>query len=210
MMFKRALDIVGSAVGLCLSLPVVAAAAIVIKLDSPGPVFFVQTRSGQHGVGFSLYKLRTMAVGTRPVEGTETEADDPRITRAGAFLRRTGLDELPQLVCVLRGDMSLVGPRPLLQWENDRCDPRQATRLRVRPGLTGLAQVCGRNRIGWAERMELDARYVETMSLRQDLWILLKTLGIVLGGRDAYRDASAAPSRAEAGTPPRPAGARSL
>jgi lipopolysaccharide/colanic/teichoic acid biosynthesis glycosyltransferase len=127
-----------------------------------------------------------MQVGTRPVVGDETHAGDPQITGIGAFLRRTGLDELPQLINVLKGEMSLVGPRPLLQWENERCDPRQATRLLVKPGLTGLAQVNGRNRIPWAERMEWDALYVEQASLRLDLRIMLKTIGIVLGGRDAY------------------------
>jgi lipopolysaccharide/colanic/teichoic acid biosynthesis glycosyltransferase len=188
---KRLIDVAGSVAGLCVAAPVIALAAVAIKLDSPGPVFFTQPRIGLNGIAFRVLKLRTMSVGTRPVEGTETQADDPRITRIGTFLRRTGLDELPQLICVLRADMSLVGPRPLLQWENDLCDARQSTRLSVRPGLTGLAQVSGRNRIDWDHRMELDAQYVERMSLRLDLWIMTQTVGVVLGGRDAYHDSPA-------------------
>ncbi|HEX8339716.1 MAG TPA: sugar transferase [Tepidisphaeraceae bacterium] len=187
------IDLVGAACGLCAAAPLIAVAAVAIKLDSPGPVFYTQLRSGRHGQLFRVIKLRTMRVGTRPVVGAETRADDPRITRVGAFLRRTGLDELPQLICVLRGDMSLVGPRPLLAWENEQCDARQATRLHVRPGLTGLAQVNGRNRIDPADRLEWDARYVETMNLRLDLWIVLRTVTVVLGGRDAYHDPPLAP-----------------
>lgn len=183
---KRAIGVAIAIVLLVLLLPLWPLAAMAVRVGSPGPTFYRQRRTGQHGVEFEVIKLRTMHVGTTPVDGDETAADDPRISPAGRWLRRCGLDELPQLVNVLRGEMALVGPRPLLPWENARCDVRHRRRLLARPGITGLAQVMGRNRIGWAERIEWDVRYVEQASLSLDARVCLLTLPAMLRPGDAY------------------------
>jgi lipopolysaccharide/colanic/teichoic acid biosynthesis glycosyltransferase len=183
---KRALDLLGAGVGVLVLSPVLLLVAAAVKMTSSGPAIFVQQRSGKDGRPFSMLKFRTMTAGDHRVVGAETHAGDPRITPVGEWLRRTGLDELPQLFNVLRGEMSLVGPRPLLQWENDMCNPREARRLHVKPGLTGLSQVNGRNAIPWHARVEWDVRYVEQASVRLDLWILLRTIPTVLLGADAY------------------------
>jgi lipopolysaccharide/colanic/teichoic acid biosynthesis glycosyltransferase len=183
---KRAIDILGSLVGLSLLSPIVMIAAAAIRLTTGGPAFFAQARTGRGGRPFRVYKLRTMSGAPSFRVGRETEAGDPRITPVGRWLRRTGVDELPQLLNVLRGEMSLVGPRPLLAWENDLCDGRQAARLLVRPGITGLAQVYGRNAIPWEDRVALDVSYVERACLALDLDILLRTLPVALLGLDAY------------------------
>jgi lipopolysaccharide/colanic/teichoic acid biosynthesis glycosyltransferase len=192
---KRLLDLVLASTLLILALPAMAVVAVAVRASSPGPALFVQARSGQGGRPIHVIKFRTMCVTTRPQAGRETQPDDPRITPVGAWLRHTGLDELPQLVNVLRGDMSLVGPRPLLKWENDACDARQSRRLDVLPGITGLSQVNGRNRIEWAARVEWDLEYVRRASLWLDLKILVRTVGVVLFGQNAYR-----------ASPPKPAG----
>ncbi len=162
---NRALDVAGAALGLALASPVLAAAALAIKLEDGGPVFYRQVRVGQDGVDFELLKLRTM------VEDAETKGagfavdrGDARITTVGRLLRATSLDELPQLVNVLRGEMSLIGPRPTLRYQVDRYSPRQRRRLEVRPGLTGWAQIHGRAALPWEERIELDVWYVEHRS----------------------------------------------
>ena len=183
---KRAIDILGSLVGLALLSPLVAVAAVATRLTTGGPAFFTQERTGRGGRPFRVFKLRTMSGPPAFRVGRETESDDPRITPVGGWLRRTGLDELPQLFNVLRGEMSLVGPRPLLAWENALCDARQAARLLVRPGITGLAQVSGRNAILWEDRVALDLAYVERASPGLDLEILLRTLPVALLGQDAY------------------------
>jgi lipopolysaccharide/colanic/teichoic acid biosynthesis glycosyltransferase len=183
---KRAMDILGSLVGLALLSPIVMFAAAAIRLTTGGPAFFAQERTGRGGRPFRVYKLRTMSGVPAFRAGRETQAGDPRITPVGRWLRRTGVDELPQLLNVLRGEMSLVGPRPLLAWENDLCDARQAVRLLVRPGITGLAQVCGRNAIPWEDRVAQDVSYVERACLVLDLDILLRTLPVALLGLDAY------------------------
>jgi sugar transferase EpsL len=183
---KRAIDILGSLVGLALLSPLVMIAAAAIRLTTGGPAFFAQERTGRGGRPFRVHKLRTMSGPPAFLVGRETESNDPRITPVGRWLRRTGLDELPQLFNVLRGEMSLVGPRPLLAWENDLCDGRQAARLLVRPGITGLAQVCGRNAIPWEDRVALDVSYVQRACLGLDLDILLRTLPVALFGLDAY------------------------
>jgi lipopolysaccharide/colanic/teichoic acid biosynthesis glycosyltransferase len=173
----------GAALGLAVSAPVLAAAAVAIKLEDGGPVLYRQRRIGLHGEEFDLVKLRTMVVGAERVgAGFAVNRGDPRITRVGRVLRRLSLDELPQLWNVVRGDMSLVGPRPTLAYQVERYTPRQRRRLEVKPGITGWAQVHGRAALPWDERIELDVWYVEHRSARVDLEILLRTpLALVTG-----------------------------
>ncbi len=173
---NRVLDVAGSAVGLALSSPFLAAAALAIKLDDGGPVLYRQRRVGHHGEEFDLLKLRTMIVGAeKQGAGWAVNRGDPRITRAGRLLRRLSLDELPQFWNVLRGDMSLIGPRPTLSYQVEQYTPRQRRRLEVRPGLTGWAQIHGRAALPWDERIELDVWYVENRSPWLDLKILART-----------------------------------
>jgi lipopolysaccharide/colanic/teichoic acid biosynthesis glycosyltransferase len=173
---NRALDVAGSAVGLALSSPFLAAAALAIKLDDGGPVLYRQRRVGHHGEEFDLLKLRTMVVGAeKHGAGWAVNRGDPRITRAGRVLRRLSLDELPQFWNVLRGDMSLIGPRPTLSYQVEQYTPRQRRRLEVKPGLTGWAQIHGRAALPWDERIELDVWYVENRSAWLDLKILVRT-----------------------------------
>src|SRR5207245_7839728 len=151
-------------------------AALAVKLEGGGPVLYRQDRVGKDGVGFELLKLRTMVVGAEQQgAGFAVDRGDPRITRVGRVLRRLSLDELPQLWNVLRGDMSLIGPRPTLRYQVERYTPRQARRLEVKPGITGWAQIHGRAKLPWDERIELDVWYVEHRSPRTDLLILLRT-----------------------------------
>ena len=173
---NRALDVAGSAVGLVVSSPFLAAAALAIKLDDGGPVLYRQRRVGHHGEEFDLLKLRTMVVGAeKQGAGWAVNRGDPRITRAGRLLRRLSLDELPQFWNVLRGDMSLIGPRPTLSYQVEQYTPRQRRRLEVKPGLTGWAQIHGRAALPWDERIELDVWYVENRSPWLDLKILVRT-----------------------------------
>jgi lipopolysaccharide/colanic/teichoic acid biosynthesis glycosyltransferase len=180
---NRAADVVGGTLGLVLASPVLAAAALAIKLEDGGPVFYRQRRVGYQDRDFDLLKLRTMVVGAeRQGAGFAVNHGDPRITRAGRVLRRLSLDELPQLWNVVRGDMSLIGPRPTLRYQVDEYTPRQRRRLDVKPGLTGWAQVHGRTKLPWDERIELDVWYVEHRSPWLDLKILLRTpLALVTG-----------------------------
>jgi lipopolysaccharide/colanic/teichoic acid biosynthesis glycosyltransferase len=179
----RAFDVAGAAVGLVVSSPLLAAAAVAIKLEDRGPVLYRQRRVGKHAVEFELLKLRTMVVGAeREGAGWAVNEGDPRITRVGRVLRRLSLDELPQLWNVLRGDMALIGPRPTLAYQVEQYTPRQRRRLEVKPGLTGWAQVHGRARLPWHERIELDVWYVDNRSRLLDLKIVLKTpLALVSG-----------------------------
>jgi lipopolysaccharide/colanic/teichoic acid biosynthesis glycosyltransferase len=180
---NRALDAAGSVIGLALASPVLAAAAVAIKLEDRGPVLYRQTRVGKDGTSFELLKLRTMVVGAESQgAGFAVNRGDARITRVGRFLRATSLDELPQLWNVLRGEMSLIGPRPTLRYQVERYTPRQRKRLEVRPGLTGWAQIHGRASLPWEERIELDVWYVEHRSPRVDLKILLRTPLALFGG----------------------------
>jgi lipopolysaccharide/colanic/teichoic acid biosynthesis glycosyltransferase len=173
---KRALDVTVSAVGLIVTAPVQLVLAGVVAKRLGRPVFFVQPRPGKDGKVFDLVKFRTML----PVDETRgLVSDEDRMTTFGAFLRSTSLDELPTFWNVLRGDMSLVGPRPLLVRYLDRYSPRQARRHEVRPGVTGLAQISGRNAISWDDKLELDVRYVETRSFVGDLRILVRTIARV-------------------------------
>jgi lipopolysaccharide/colanic/teichoic acid biosynthesis glycosyltransferase len=180
---NRAVDAVGAGLGLALASPVLAAAAAAIKLDDGGPVFYRQRRVGRDGEEFELLKLRTMVVGAEQQgAGFAVNVGDPRITRVGRLLRRLSIDELPQLWNVVRGDMSLIGPRPTLAYQVERYTPRQRRRLEVKPGITGWAQIHGRAALPWEDRIELDVWYVENRSPRVDLKILLRTPRALLAG----------------------------
>jgi lipopolysaccharide/colanic/teichoic acid biosynthesis glycosyltransferase len=180
---NRALDVAGASLGLALTSPLLALAAIAIKVDDGGPVLYRQRRVGRGGTEFELLKLRTMEVGAEQRgAGFAVDAGDPRITRVGGLLRRLSLDELPQLWNVVRGEMSLVGPRPTLAYQVERYTPRQRRRLEVKPGITGWAQVNGRARLPWDDRIELDVWYVEHRSTRLDLRILARTPLALFGG----------------------------
>jgi lipopolysaccharide/colanic/teichoic acid biosynthesis glycosyltransferase len=173
---NRALDVAAAGVALAAATPVFAAAAVAVKLEDGGPVFYRQRRVGLHGEEFDLLKLRTMEVGAEQKgAGYAVNEGDPRITGVGRVLRRLSLDELPQLWNVLRGDMSLIGPRPTLAYQVERYTPRQRRRLEVKPGITGWAQIHGRTRLPWDERIELDVWYVEHRSPWLDLKILART-----------------------------------
>ena len=170
-------------VGLAIASPVLAVAAIAAKLEDGGPVLYRQMRVGYHGADFELLKLRTMVVGAETMgAGYAVNQGDSRITRAGRLLRRLSIDELPQLWNVIRGDMSVIGPRPTLRYQVDRYDERQLHRLDVKPGLTGWAQIHGRAELPWADRIELDLWYVEHRSPAVDLKILLRTPLALFGG----------------------------
>ena len=180
---NRALDALGASLGLALASPALAAAALAIKLEDRGPIFYRQRRVGKDGLEFELVKLRTMVVGAeREGAGLAVNRGDPRITRVGRVLRRLSLDELPQLLNVVRGEMSLIGPRPTLAYQVERYNPRQRRRLEVKPGITGWAQVNGRASLPWDERIELDVWYVEHRSPWVDLRIMIRTPLALFGG----------------------------
>lgn len=170
---KRAIDVAVAGAGLMLTAPVMAGTAVAVAKNLGRPVLFTQLRPGKDGRVFTLYKFRSMKAEGQ-FDGPVTDAD--RLTPFGRLLRSTSLDELPSLWNVLRGDMSLVGPRPLLPEYLDLYTPRQARRHEVRPGITGLAQVSGRNTVGWEDRFDLDVKYVENVSFCQDVWILWRTI----------------------------------
>ena len=194
---KRTLDVIITALSLILMLPIMAIVAIAIKLDSPGPALFVQKRIGKDGSTFNTYKFRSMVLDAevkRDELADLNEADgplfkikdDPRLTRTGRFIRRLSLDELPQIFNVLRGDMSLVGPRPALPEEVEAYEPWHRKRLDVMPGMTGLWQVSGRSNLSFDEMVMLDIYYVENWSPILDISILLRTIPKVLSGEGAY------------------------
>ena len=190
-MIRRCIDILVSALALALAAPVIALAELAIRLESRGPVIYRQRRSGLHGREFDVLKLRTMVDGAERIgAGLAIDAGDPRITRVGAFLRRTSLDELPNLLNVLRGEMSLIGPRPTLPVQVAQYTERQRGRLQIKPGITGWAQVNGRASLPWAQRIELDLYYIEHRSLALDVRILWRTLAMVLGGSGLYKGAA--------------------
>jgi lipopolysaccharide/colanic/teichoic acid biosynthesis glycosyltransferase len=176
---KRAVDVIFAVIGLVVTAPVMAVVALLVRRRLGSPVLFRQMRPGMHGEPFELVKFRTMHA--MEDERRQPLPDEVRLTPFGASLRSTSLDELPELWCVVRGDMSLVGPRPLLMEYLPRYTSRQARRHEVKPGLTGWAQVNGRNAPGWEERLEMDVWYVENRSLLLDLRILLMTVRSVLG-----------------------------
>jgi lipopolysaccharide/colanic/teichoic acid biosynthesis glycosyltransferase len=186
---SRVLDLALSAALLLVTSPLLALAAIAIRLESRGPVFYRQLRVGRAGEPFELWKLRTMVPGAESIgAGIYVLEGDPRITRAGRLLRRFSLDELPNLVNVLKGDMAIVGPRPTVQEQVDRYTDRQRRRLEVKPGITGWAQVNGRTSLSWPERIELDVWYVEHRSMRLDLRILMKTARMLATGHGLYSE----------------------
>ncbi len=187
-MMRRTVDIVISALALALASPVLIAAMVAIRLESPGPVIYRQRRVGMHGREFDVLKLRTMIDGAEHIgAGLAIDAGDARVTRVGALLRRASLDELPNLWNVLRGEMSLIGPRPTLPVQVAQYTERQRGRLQVRPGITGWAQVNGRASLPWSERIELDLYYIEHRSLALDLRILWRTPALVYGGEGLYK-----------------------
>ena len=174
---------------LLLTSPLLAAAVIAIRLESRGPAFYRQRRVGRRGEPFELWKLRTMVPGAEAMgAGIYVLEGDPRITRIGKLLRRFSLDELPNLLNVLRGDLAIVGPRPTIQEQVDRYTERQRMRLEVKPGITGWAQVNGRTSLPWPERIELDVWYVEHRSFWLDLKILAKTARMLLTGHGLYSE----------------------
>ena len=187
MAVKRALDLVAAAVLLVLLSPLLLLIALAVWLDSPGPALYISERIGKGGRSFLLYKFRSMVAGAERLgRGLEVERGDARITRVGSILRRTSLDELPQLLNILKGDMSLVGPRPTVRSQVERYTQTQRRRLEATPGVTGWAQVQGRNEMPWSQRIELDVWYVDHWSLELDLSILLRTIPLVLGSRGVY------------------------
>ena len=180
---NRITDVALAGLGLVVTSPFLAAAAVAIKLEDGGPILFRQTRVGKDGADFELLKLRTMVEGAeRQGAGYAVDRGDARITRVGRFLRRTSVDELPQLWNVVRGEMSVIGPRPTLRYQVERYDERQRRRLEVKPGITGWAQIHGRAELSWPERIELDVWYVEHRSPMTDLLILLRTPLALFGG----------------------------
>jgi exopolysaccharide biosynthesis polyprenyl glycosylphosphotransferase len=195
---KRLLDIIGASFGLLFCLPVFLVLAVLIKLEDPkGAVFFYQHRVGKNEKLFKMYKFRSMVSNAEEllesllvkneVEGHMFKMkEDPRITRVGKFIRKTSIDELPQLWNVLRGEMSLVGPRPPLIREVEQYSTYHKQRLQVTPGCTGLWQVSGRNNLGFEEMVELDLRYISNRSIFFDIKIVLKTIKVLLGSKDAY------------------------
>ena len=186
---NRPLDVLAAGVLLVLASPLLLAAAIAIRLEGGGGVIYRQRRVGRDGRPFELHKLRTMVSGAEHMgAGIAVAAGDSRITRTGTLLRRYSLDELPNLVNVLRGEMAIVGPRPTIQSQVDEYTPRQRRRLEVKPGLTGWAQVNGRTSLPWAERIELDVWYVDNRSLALDLKILARTARLLVSGHGLYSE----------------------
>lgn len=182
---KRGLDVAVSASALAALWPLLAGIGIAVRLDSSGPALFVQERAGKDGQPFTILKFRTMAKGSEKGD-VVVQQNDARITRLGSILRATSLDELPQLLNILKGDMSVVGPRPTLVYQVEQYDDFQRRRLEMLPGVTGWTQVNGRNSLPWPRRIELDVWYVDNWSLLLDLKILLRTLPVVLGAEGIY------------------------
>jgi lipopolysaccharide/colanic/teichoic acid biosynthesis glycosyltransferase len=181
-------DVLLASVLLVVGAPLIAAALIAIRVESKGSPIYRQRRVGKDGEPFDLYKLRTMVTGAEHIgAGLAVNEGDPRITRVGAFLRRFSLDELPNLVNVLQGDLAIVGPRPTVQVQVDQYTERQRRRLEVKPGITGWAQVNGRASLPWADRIELDVWYVDNRSLWLDLKILAKTARMLATGHGLYK-----------------------
>jgi lipopolysaccharide/colanic/teichoic acid biosynthesis glycosyltransferase len=187
-MARRAFDVVVAGSALLVASPFLALAVVAIRLESRGKAIYRQRRVGKDGRPFDVLKLRTMVTGAeRMGAGLAVSEGDTRITRVGRLLRRTSLDEMPNLVNVLRGEMAIVGPRPTVPVQVDRYTERQRGRLAVKPGITGWAQVNGRTELPWDERIELDLWYIEHRSWRLDLRILWLTVRMVFGGHGLYR-----------------------
>jgi lipopolysaccharide/colanic/teichoic acid biosynthesis glycosyltransferase len=188
---RRAFDVVVAATALVLTSPLLAVAVVAIRLESKGHPIYRQRRIGKDGRPFDVLKLRTMVAGAESMgSGLAVNEGDPRITRVGAVLRRFSIDELPNLVNVVRGDMAIIGPRPTVPVQVEQYTQRQRGRLAVKPGITGWAQVNGRTSLPWDERIELDLWYIEHRSWRLDLQILVRTAAIVFGGEGLYKGES--------------------
>ena len=185
-LLKRLFDLLISLPVIVILLPVFAVIIIVIKISSRGPAVFRQERAGKNGKPFIFYKFRTMRTDVDPFGPSPKSGDDQRLTRVGKFLREYSLDELPQLFNILKGDMSIVGPRPLYVSQMDEWDQRQKKRLLVKPGLTGLAQISGRGELTKEEKLELDARYAEAAGFWLDMKIILTTIAQVFGRKNIY------------------------
>ncbi len=190
---KRLIDIAISISALLCIAPFWAAIAMLIKLDSQGPVFYTHTRVGKDNKEFNCYKFRSMRVDADPHKLADS-ADDPRITRLGKFLRKTSLDETPQIINVLIGDMSIVGPRPALPVQVKHFTDEEKLKLAVKPGLTGWTQVNGRNSIPYEKRMELDVWYARNANILLDLWIILKTIKVLIMEDGVYDSNSSSPT----------------
>ena len=193
---KRIIDIIGSLIGLILLSPILIIVGILIKFESKGPIVFTQKRVGKDGKEFDMYKLRSMVVNAEEIKEKLKEQnemsgpmfkmkDDPRITKVGKFIRKTSIDELPQLFNVLKGDMSLVGPRPPIPHEVAEYNNYQMQRLLVKPGLTCIWQVSGRNSIGFDEWVEMDLDYIKNRNLFMDIKLIFKTIGVLFGDDNA-------------------------
>ena len=188
---RRVFDVLVSGSVLLVTSPVVALAMLAIRLESPGHPIYRQRRIGKDGAAFDVLKLRTMVSGAEKMgAGLAVDDGDSRITRVGALLRRTSIDELPNLVNVLRGEMAIIGPRPTIPVQVEQYTPRQRGRLAVRPGITGWAQVNGRASLPWSERIELDLWYIEHRSLRLDLAIVWRTVRMLVNGDGLYKGAT--------------------
>lgn len=186
--FKRFMDIVLSIIGLIIISPILLIVSLAIKIDSKGPVIFKQERIGKDGKAFKIYKFRSMVVGAEKMgTGVYSKKGDNRVTRVGKFIRMTSIDELPQLVNILKGEMSFIGPRPVLTyhpWKYEEYTPEQLKRFEVRPGVTGLAQIHGRKQVEWEKRIKYDVEYVEKLSLWLDIKIFFITIYKVLFMKD--------------------------
>ncbi len=183
---KRIFDVLTSLTALIILLPVLAVIWLIIKLSGEGPAIFKQTRAGKNGKSFVLYKFRTMNIDVEPFGHSPKSGIDPRLTKVGRILREYSLDELPQFVNILKGDMSVVGPRPLYLSQIPEWSEQQKKRLLVKPGLTGLAQVSGRGEITREEKLELDVKYVETTSVMTDVGIIMATIAYIFRRKGIY------------------------
>jgi len=183
---KRLFDICASLPAIVLLFPLFLVISLTIRLKSKGPAIFRQERAGKDGRSFVFYKFRTMHIDADPFGASPKSGDDPRLTRIGKFLREYSLDELPQLFNILKGDMSVIGPRPLYLSQISEWDERQKKRLLVKPGLTGLAQICGRGGLTREEKLELDVKYVETAGFLVDITIILATIAQVFRRKNIY------------------------
>jgi undecaprenyl phosphate N,N'-diacetylbacillosamine 1-phosphate transferase len=189
MILKRIIDIICGVIGLIITSPLWLYVVIKIKAEDRGPVFFVQERVGRNGRLFRMYKFRSMVVGAEKKGlGVFVSTDDERITKIGKFIRKTSIDELPQLINVLKGEMSIVGPRPTLEYQVERYNKEQKRRLLMKPGITGWAQINGRNNMTWPEKIELDLWYVDHWSIGLDLKIIGRTIWSVLKREGIYSD----------------------
>jgi lipopolysaccharide/colanic/teichoic acid biosynthesis glycosyltransferase len=184
---KRLGDVFFSGLGLILLIPIFLIIGLIIKLSMPGPIFFLQERVGKNKKNFKIIKFRTMKLDKEAESKIDTSKDLERTTRFGKIMRRTKIDELPQLFNVIKGDMSLVGPRPTIKRQVDKYNEYEAKRLIMKPGMTGLSQVNGGTALPWKERIELDIKYVENFTVLLDIKIFLKTIGVIIFGEDKYK-----------------------